>query len=532
MQSALIENSPLWFCRLFAALVVLFGATGATAGPAVPMPEVTGPIVVTENSRPFLDAREAMAEVGYVEREFFIAGLAHSFDWTGKGHGIEVVAGPGAYTTRILVRRPADPERFSGNVEVYVLNATRGYDAGTFTDFERMTDQGDVWVGITSKWITARALKRFDAERYAPLKWDNPAPQSQRCERPTFYPVFMTGEGLMIRILGQLGMVPLTSFPDTEDGLIWDMLAQLGVLLKSENRQQILPGFSEPKLFMTGVSQSSILIYTWTAAFHDYYRLPDGGPIYDGYLAIVGPALARLNQCAKDVPLEDPRQKLDPPDVPFITLSSEGENWLSKYTHRPNAFNETGGIVSYEVAGAAHSALEIPGAPRRIVGTPTDEEVEIVAPKSFDLSLMVRLMLGSAERSDFVWRPVVRAAYENLKLWANEGIRPPQTPFLEYDEQLRVARDEWGNARGGLRLPYIDAPLAQYTGSISDAGLGGTIGTKEPLPDATLKALYPNQAVYVEKFSQATDRVVSSRLVLPEDGEPMKKAARDVSLPE
>ena len=75
---------------------------------AVALPSVSAAIPVTPTSRPFLGAAEAMAKAGYVEEEFFLSGNANTYDWTGKGHGVKVIAGPGKYVTRILVRRPRD----------------------------------------------------------------------------------------------------------------------------------------------------------------------------------------------------------------------------------------------------------------------------------------------------------------------------------------------------------------------------------------------------------------------------------------
>ena len=69
---------------------------------------------------------------------------------------------------------------------------------------------------------------------------------------------------------GQVGRSE--QWPQYKDGLVWDMLGQLGLLLKSEQRSAILPGFSKPWVYMTGVSQSSIYIRTWIAGFHDRYR--------------------------------------------------------------------------------------------------------------------------------------------------------------------------------------------------------------------------------------------------------------------
>ena len=249
-----------------------------------------------------------MDAVGYVEEEYFLSGNADVYDWAGSDHKVQVIAGPGKYVTRILVRRPSDAARFSGNVEATVLNASLNIDFGGPTDFAAMVKQGDVWIGITSKAVTAKSLQRFDPVRYALLDWSNPAPVERRCPHPTMIPTYMAGSKEAVEAMVKAGAE--SSWSQTEDGLIWDMLGQLGLLLKSEQRSQILPGFSKPWVYMTGVSQSAIYIRTWVAAFHNRYRTPDGKPVYDGYLPVVGPAMIRINQCAADVSLDDPIQKL------------------------------------------------------------------------------------------------------------------------------------------------------------------------------------------------------------------------------
>ena len=237
----------------------------AQAATAATLPTVSAPIPVTATSRPLLGAAAAMAAVGYVEEEYFLSGEANTYDWTGTGHGVKVIAGPGKYVTRILVRRPRDPARFGGNVEVTVLNASINLDFGGPTDLARMVRQGDVWIGITTKAVTANALKKFDPVRYAPIDWSNPAPAASRCADPTMIPTYMAGGKEALEAMTRAGVK--SSWPEYEDGLVWDMLGQLGLLLKSEQRSAILPGFSKPWVYMTGVSQSSIYMRTWAADF-------------------------------------------------------------------------------------------------------------------------------------------------------------------------------------------------------------------------------------------------------------------------
>ena len=157
------------------------------------LPQVSGPIPATAQSRPFLGAQAAIEASGYIEEEYFLTGNANTYDWTGKGRSVKVIAGPGKYVTRILVMRPRNASRFGGNVEVTVLNASLNLDFGGPADFARMVKQGDVWIGITTKAVTANALKKFDPVRYAPLDWSNPAPPERRCAQPTMIPTYMAG---------------------------------------------------------------------------------------------------------------------------------------------------------------------------------------------------------------------------------------------------------------------------------------------------------------------------------------------------
>ena len=495
-------------------------AKSRTPVEAATLPIVSASVPVTPTSRPFLGAPDAMAKAGYVEEEYFLSGKANTYDWTGKGRDVKVVAGPGKYVTRILVRRPRDPARFGGNVEVTVLNASFNVDTGGPTDFAQMAKQGDVWIGITTKAVTAIALKTFDPVRYAPIDWSSPVPPEQRCSQPTMIPPYMVGGKEVMEAMAKAGIK--SSWPEYEDGLVWDMLGQLGLLLKSEQRQAILPGFGKPFVFMTGVSQSSIYMRTWMAGFHDRYRTNDGKPVYDGYLAIVGPAMIRINQCAQDMALEDPFQKLTPPDVPFISLSSEGEMWQARHTRQPDAFTDKGGIVSYEIAGSSHSRIDIPGAAPDMMSRPSPQDM---AQAGLNIPAASAIPSNAIPPNDFVWAPALRGAYTNLQLWARDGVRPPVSPGITLDENLDIKRDQYGNALGGLRLPYIEAPVAAHIGYLSAGGMGGITGTKKPFAPEVLKALYPDHAAYLAKFSTVTDLMVRERWISADDAAAMKAAA-------
>ena len=135
------------------------------------------------------------------------------------------------------------------------------------------------------------------------------------------------------------------------------------------------------------------------------------------------------------------------------------------------------------------------------------------------------LIPAGSLRNDFIWQPLVRGAFHNLQLWARRGIRPPRAQGIELDAKLEIRRDQYGNALGGLRMPYIDTPVAAHSGYLAPGGMGGITGAKRPFAPETLEALSPDHASYVAKFSAATDRLLAERWISADDAAAIKAAA-------
>ena len=153
-----------------ALILVLCFSTLACATPqdksTLPIPTVTGPIPVTADSRPFNPAGGTNFEsLGYVEEEYFISGTSNEYELVApddtSSFAVQVRTPDLPYTARMLVRRPSDPKKFSGNVIVEFMNPTSGYDAATgWSCFNNhIMRNGDAWVGITARGVTMRALK-------------------------------------------------------------------------------------------------------------------------------------------------------------------------------------------------------------------------------------------------------------------------------------------------------------------------------------------------------------------------------------
>src|SRR5579862_9875474 len=170
---------------LAAAVLVAFGTSAADAqtvsSEVTPVPKATL-VPATKyavelnnsplDSFPFLESDRLLRpynlkKAGYLEQEFLVSGAANVYDWATSGTlGIRTPNAP--YTTRILVRYPADPVRFSGNVVVEPMNEARRYDWPMLWGYlgDEIVERGDAWVGVTMP-AGMIGLKRFDPKRYA-----------------------------------------------------------------------------------------------------------------------------------------------------------------------------------------------------------------------------------------------------------------------------------------------------------------------------------------------------------------------------
>src|SRR4029077_17978948 len=120
---------------------------------------------------------------------------------------------------------PSNPARFSGTVIVEPLMPARRFDWPMMWGFspEQISDRDDAWVGVTPP-ANADGLKKFNPSRYAAVSFANPTPGAP------------CGNAVA---------------PANEEGLRWDMLSQVGALLKSNVPGRPLAGSRVQYLFMT-----------------------------------------------------------------------------------------------------------------------------------------------------------------------------------------------------------------------------------------------------------------------------------------
>ena len=89
-----------------------------------------------------------------------------------------------------------------------------------------------------------------------------------------------------------------------------------------------------------------------------------------------------------------------------------------------------------------------------------------------------------------------------------------------------IVRDEDGNAKGGVRTPYVDLPTVRYIASAPTDDPANMvrrmIGLQEAISAENLQRMYNSRAEYLTRFDQEIDRLVAQHWLLPKDGVQLK----------
>lgn len=513
---ALVTRRAAAFAALATTLAT--AALGGAQAEAPSLPTVTGPLPVTAAQRPFLAASHQqrpldLAAHGYIEHEYLIGGEARVFKWPDGAEAMALARGP--YTTRILVRRPRSDERWNGTAIVEALNPSSPVDLPIMwaQSYEHFIAAGSAWIGVTIKPNTIAALERFDPERYAALAMPRPA-AGPTCAAESINPWSQ----------------PTT--PADETGLAWDMLSQIGGLLKSEDARNPL-GRPAELLYLTGQSQTAGYARTYATVFGRFVTDADGGALYDGYLYSGSPPWqVPLHQCLPSFPPGDPRLITGPAGVPVIEIFAEGDLGTNIETRRPDSDVAPDLFRRYEVAGAAH----------------TDPwEAESFASEADTLKAVGRADAPAGDEcrpqavqtSDFPIRYVFNAAWRNLDQWVRDGRPPPRAAPLElaprsgstFEPERAFVTDRQGNAAGGVRLPPVEVPTARWVGAKSGPFRCMFEGYKFPFAAADLRRLYSSRDDYVAKVRASAAALEAARWLTPAGAAAIVRNAEQAGVP-
>ena len=434
---------PAMKTTLLTALAVL-ALAGAAAAATPPVPTVSAVVSAPGQMYPnpavnIVPAAVKVENFPYITEEYFVSGMA--------------AAAP--YQTRIVVRRPKDPNAFSGTV---VAEAQHAGGRSLIFEWSRVSvlTRHHLFVEIVHGPANVATMKTFNAERYAPLNI----------------------------AMGQAN----------------EIIAQVGRLVKAKAGP--FAPYDVKRITLMGTSASSATVRAYLAA-HAEQRMPDGKPIYDGFL---------LTSTLGNAPLPVV-------DVPIIQMPTQTE--VATYAQqgvgyrRPDSDEPGNRYRLYEVAGMPHNNAR-------------DRPEFQTDPCTLPVT-------------DFHAGAFTALGLNHLVEWIANGKTPPHAPPITVDQDTAgdnspLALDGNGNAKGGVRNVWVDVPIATY----GVMGKGKTqaqdrqcqlAGTEVPLPAATLKSLYRDKSDYETKVEKRLGELVKEGWFLPEYVDVIKADARATAFP-
>jgi hypothetical protein len=506
LAGAIVASALFWTASAHASLPTVTAIAAGSGQHGYPYDAV--PATPSIAGAPSID----LTALGYTEREFTMSGGANVYGqngfWLPNGRWSASVAQSSVpYTTRLLVRYPTNPAKFSGTVVFEWLNDTTGGDQDPVWSelYSQLLNQGYAYVGVTAQAAGMSDLKTWDPQRY-----------------------------------GALG--------DSNDGQSYDIFTQAAQVVRADSAT-VLGGLAPKKLIGTGDSQSAFRIDTYVNAIQPLTHAFDGfmavgravtaAPLGNGLISTSPfPALIRTDNTA-----------------PFIQINTQGDiveldaaaarqpdnNYLRTW-ELPGAAHIDVHEATYELETIARDQPTVP-IPRCVFGTP----IEGTGTPLDGINQVNNMPLFEVED----------AAMAALQKWVVNGVQPPHAPpistipafFGLYD---LVNTDQYGVGLGGIRLPEAQAPVEDYSpinfsqvsssdlnpaavlsevesaltalssGSINNAaaraaGLCLLSGYFLDLGHPTLRALYPTLASYVSRYTAAANSAVAAGFLTPTD---------------
>jgi hypothetical protein len=466
------------------------GSNGGNNVGEIPPPEpeyspISNPVVSLppDIGSPFSLERLDLSTIGYEEREYFVSGTATAFtnvnelsrDGMWEVEPLETAD----YTTRILVRRPVDPDFFNGRVLVEWMNVSAGFDNTPEWNnaHVEITRKGYVWVGVTAQSVGIYGrtpaiapfhLKAINAERYDAL------------EHPG-------------------------------DSFSYDIFSQVAQAIRNPVELDVLNGLVPQVLIGAGESQSAFRLTTYVNAIHPLFNP------YDGYLIHSRGEYAMPLAQEPQVTVETPPEVLIRTDlnVPVLTFQSETDLLRGTLSSVNIRQDDTDMLRLWEVAGTAHADAYISSTGWADTGV-DPAFAAVVEEDSVQGFIQCDLPMNSGHA-----HYVFNAALDAMVNWIIDGTPPPAGDLLEVDDDLQNFKlDPQGNVLGGIRTPYVDAPAAILSGlGQSGDSFCGLFGTTELFSAEQMANLYVDEAGYVSAVSDAADAAVEAGFLLRSDAD-------------
>lgn len=452
------------------------------------MANLTGLITDGVHGWPFAASLVDLSSAGYMEGEYLIDGTAITYrpmgDLDMDGLWEVEEAGRIPFTTRLLVRRPVDQERFNGTVLVSWTNVSAGYDI-VGLDSPEILEGGFAVAAVSAQAV---GIHGYDAAEPLGLSvWD---PQ-------------------------RYGALSIPS-----DDASYDLFTQAARLVgpnRPKDPVDPLEGLSVERTVAIGGSQSAARLHSYLNGVQPREKVFDaflldshfgsGAPIFtDGSGRPSGLAPGGMMRHASRL-----RTDLG---VPVMVVNTESE----VLAYFPQRQPDTDAFRLWEAAGTSHagnSRGELEAKEEREWGTVHPLPEFGFRPNTLDVT------------------PLRDAAVHALHRWLVEGTPPPVMPrIIVTGEPPAIERGEHGIAKGGIRLPAVEVPTASVRGASDDGDMAvGLLGSCLPFDAATLRALYPDHDAYVAAFEAAARHGVEAGFLLPRDADRLINDAKAAEIP-
>lgn len=450
------------------------GVVHAKARPAGPAADLSNELTAGNGIYMGQAIKVDLGKFGYAEHEYEADGTATAYKsaaaLTPDGRWNFEPDTTAPYKSRIVVRAPKDPKKFSGTVVVEWLNVSGGVDADpewTSTN-EEILRAGDAWVGVSAQRIGVEGGPVL-------VKVTGVAGAEDQ------------GKGLKVIDPARYGQLMHPG-----DGYSYDIYTQAARALRTGAG---LRGTKPKRVIAAGESQSAFALVSYyngvqplTSAFDGFLvhsRGASGLPLVTGttgadIAGAVGrtPTIFRTDQ---DTPVLDVQTETDVASILNSFAARQPDNKHFRL---------------WEVAGTSH-------ADRHLIGDNAD---------AVDCGLPI---------NNGPMHIIVKAALRALTSWVTMGKEPVKAPRLDVaaGPPAKVQRNADGIAKGGIRTPPVDVPVATLTGESAPGATPICLlsGATKPFTADRLARLYPSRAKYLQQFKADADKTIKAGFALPED---------------
>jgi hypothetical protein len=290
------------------------------------------------------------------------------------------------------------------------------------------------------------------------------------------------------------------------DRFSFDIYTQAGRAVLRPDGPAPLGDLVPTTMIAVGESQAAMFLTTYLNAVQPLVGLYDGFFLHSRLGIAPTPDVATGDE--EGIPTVQVRTDLASP-----TLIHETETDLTVLGYAAARQDDSRSVRTWEVAGTAHADDFLLS---EVYGGAASEALTAAC---------------GGPINDGPQHRTLRAALHHLIAWVVDGTEPPTAPRIELLEAdapgYAIARDELGNALGGVRTPAVDVPIATLSGEPYPDGAGfcSLFGSTTPFDADLLTELYTDPMNYFARFESGLAEAVAAGFVLGPEAEQWRDEA-------